>query len=94
MFGYALLLFLSSTAENRRTVAVDECLYQEGSPGQIFKLDENSVVEYLESLEEATKGKIRLEETAGLRQVYLDESLGENYEDQALELLKGHYEQE
>ena len=94
MFGYALLSFLSSTAENRRTVAVDECLYQEGSPGQVFKLDENSVVEYLESLEEATKGKIRLEETAGLRQVYLDESLGENYKDQALELLKGHYEQE
>jgi hypothetical protein len=94
VFGYALLSFLSSTAENRRTVAVDECLYQEGSPGQIFKLDENSVVEYLESLKEATKGKIRLEETAGLRQVYLDESLGENYEDQALKLLKGHYEQE
>lgn len=93
VFGYALLSFLSSTAENRQTIAVDECLYQEGSPGQIFKLDENSVVEYLESLEEATKGKIRLEETAGLRQVYLDESTGKNYQDQALELLKWHYEQ-
>ena len=94
VFGYALLSFLSSTAENRRTVAIDECLYQEGSPGQIFKLDENSIVEYLESLEEATQGKIRLEETAGLRQIYLDQSIGENYKDQAFELLKGHYEQE
>ena len=92
VFGYALLSFLSSAMENRRTIAVDECLYQEGSPGQVFKLDENSVVEYLEMLEEETKGKIRLEETAGLRQVYLDETLGE-YQGQAFKLLKGHYEQ-
>ena len=94
VFGFALLSFLSSTVANRRTIAVDECLYQEGSPGQVFKLDENSVVEYLESLEEATGGKIRIEETAGLRQVYLDESAGMNFKDQAFELLKGHYEQE
>jgi hypothetical protein len=94
VFGYALLSFFSSSVENRRTIAVDECLYQEGSPGQIFKLDENSVMEYLELLEEETKGKIRLEETAGLRQVYLDESLGEDYEDQAFDLLKEYYEQE
>jgi len=92
VFGYALLSFLSITVDNRRTVAVDECLYQEGSPGQVFKLDENSLMEFLESLEEETKGKIRLEETAGLRQVYLDESLG-NYENQAIELLREHYEQ-
>ena len=65
---------------------------QEGSPGQVFRLDENSVMEYLELLEVEMKGKIRLEETAGLRQVYLDETLGE-YEDQAFQLLKGHYEQ-
>lgn len=92
VFGYALLSFLSSTVENRRTIAVDECLYTEGSPGQVFRLDENSVMEYLELLEVEMKGKIRLEETAGLRQVYLDETLGE-YEDQAFQLLKGHYEQ-
>jgi len=94
VFGYALLSFLSSALANRRTIAVDECLYQEGSPGQVFKLDENSVVEYLESLEKATGGKIRMEETTGLRQVYLDESAGMNFQDQAFELLKGHYEQE
>jgi hypothetical protein len=93
VFGYALLSFIYSRALNRRTIAVDECLYQEGSPGQVFKLDENSVVEYLENLENNTNGKIRLEETAGLRQIYLDESIGMNYEDSAYEQLKGHYEQ-
>lgn len=92
IFGFALLSFVSSTIENRRTIAIDECLYQESSPGQVFKLDENSVVEYLELLEEETKGKIRLEETAGLRQVYLDETLVD-YKSQAFTLLKGHYEQ-
>jgi len=93
VFGYALLSFLSSILENRRTISVDECLYQEGSPGQVFKLDENSVVEYLELLEKETKGKIRLVETAGLRQVYLDETLGE-YEVQAFKMLEGYYEQQ
>lgn len=93
VFGYALFSFLPSVAINRRTVAVDECLYHEGSPGQIFKLDENSVVEYLEALEEVTGGKIRLQETAGLRQVYLDASPGEDYRVQAMEMLRGHYEQ-
>ena len=94
VFGYALLSFFSSAAENRRTIAVDDCLYQEGSPGQIFKLDENSVVEYMEALEVETKGKIRLEETAGLRQVYLGEFSDMNFQDQALDLLRGHYEQD
>lgn len=92
VFGYALLSFLSSTLESHRTIAVDECLYQEGSPGKVFKLDENSVVEYLELLEEETKGKIRLVETAGLRQVYIEETLGE-HENQAITLLDGYYGQ-
>ncbi|MBN2257976.1 MAG: DUF4007 family protein [Anaerolineaceae bacterium] len=92
VFGYTLLSFLSSTAENRRTIAVDDCIYQEGSPGQVFKLDENSLMEFLELLEKETKGKIRLEETTGLRQVYLDENIGK-FEDLAFELLREHYEQ-
>ena len=45
-------------------------------------------------LEEETKGIIRLEETAGLRQIYLGDSTNTNYNDQALDLLKGYFEQE
>jgi hypothetical protein len=93
IFGYALMRFLSKTVGNRRTVAIDECIYQPDSPGQVFKLDENSVIGYLEALEEITQAKVRLQETAGLTQLYLHESLGTDFDAQALTLLRGHYEQ-
>jgi hypothetical protein len=78
IFGYGLLSYLAQIARTRRTVAVEECVYQPGSPGQTFKLDENSVTEYLEAIEKLTLGQIRLQETAGLRQIYIhdgDDSL-------------------
>jgi len=93
IFGYALLQYLPSVVTSRRTISVDECVYRHGSPGQVFKLDENSVVEYLEALEEITNGKIRLQETAGLRQIYLHNSIGSDFDSYAIEMLKGHYEQ-
>ena len=93
IFGYALLQFLPSVVTSRRTVAIDEIVYRHGSPGLIFKLDENSVVEYLEKLEEIMEGKIRLQETTGLRQIYLQHSICDDFQFHALELLKGHYEQ-
>lgn len=93
VFGFGLLTFFLRTVENRRTVGIDEVIYHPGSPGQIFKLDENTVIEYLESLEDFTEGKVRLQETAGLMQVYLHEALGSDFQGQAMELLRRHYEQ-
>lgn len=93
IFGYALLTFFSRTVESRRTVGIDEVIYQPGSPGQVFKLDENTVIEYLESLEGFTSGMIRLQETAGLTQIYLNEIIGNDFRGQAMELLMRHYEQ-
>jgi len=40
-----------------------------------------------------TNGKITLQETAGLRQVYLQSSVADDFDAYALELLRGHYEQ-
>jgi hypothetical protein len=93
VFGYALLQYLSSIVTSRRTVAIDECVYRSGSPGLVFKLDENSVVEYLELLEERTNGKVRVQENAGLGQVYLHHSIRGELPLYAFDLLKGHYEQ-
>lgn len=91
IFGYALLTFLSTIVGNRRTVAVDECLYGDGSPGQVFKLNENSVIEYLEALEQLTEGHLRLQETAGLRQLYLEYEEDGWFRTAALDLLGRHY---
>jgi len=91
IFGYSLLKFLSAIAADRRSVSIDECIYRPGSPGQVFKLDENSVIEYLESLEELTAGGLQLQETAGLRQLYLQHDTSDWFSETAQGLLGRHY---
>lgn len=92
VYGFSLLNFLSEMVENRQTVSIDECIYNKNSPGQVFKLDENSTFEYLEQLEIITNGKLSIQETAGLTQVYIHESLRNKIADYSIKLLKNHYE--
>jgi hypothetical protein len=92
VFGYTLFLFLQSFAHTRRSVAVEDCLYFPGSPGQVFRLNENSLVLYLEELEVLTQGKLRLQESAGLRQIYLAESLLESAVNDGYTLLDIYYD--
>ncbi len=68
--GYALLTYLERAQNQRKTISVSDCLYNEGSPGQVFKLDENSLVEYIELVQKVTDGCIEMDETAGLKQIY------------------------
>ena len=44
--------------------------YGEGSPGRVFKLDEDSVAERLFGLSDLTRGVLSWTDTAGLRQVH------------------------
>jgi hypothetical protein len=87
VFGYALLEFLTKKAR-QRTITLDECIYSPGSPGQIFKLDENSEMSYLEILEMLTKGDLSIQETAGLRQIYVHAASSEEL---GWELLRRYY---
>lgn len=91
VFGYALFRFLSKRLQTRRTVSVEEILYQGGSPGQAFKLDENSLVGYLEQLEQMTASALRINETSGLRQIYLNEDIALNLDTWSYRLLEGYY---
>jgi Protein of unknown function (DUF4007) len=88
VFGFALNQYFEKAREGRNTMSVQECLYGPGSPGQAFKLDENGLVEYIEELEKATKGRIELDETAGLKQIYRRRSLDPN------KLLENYYARE
>lgn len=91
VIGYALLDFWKSRAAYRNTLTVDECLYQQGSPGQAFKLDEASLIDALGELESLTCGKIRVQETAGLKQVYFQGFGHDGADPFSLELLGAHY---
>lgn len=91
IFGYSLLEFIPTIAQHRNTIALEECIYKPGSPGQIFKLDDNSVVEYLESLEEKLAGSLRLTETAGLSQIYLTDEIIQERQAEQSKLLQQYY---
>ena len=61
-------------------------MYSKLSPGQVFKLDENTLVMSLEKLETITDSSMTFDDTAGLKQISRHEKLD------MLELLKGVYE--
>jgi len=71
VFAVAFSTYCKSASGGSRTLSLGDCQYGLGSPGQVFKLDEDSLTSYLEELGEATGKRIQLDETAGLRQVYL-----------------------
>jgi hypothetical protein len=78
--------------QKRSTISLEECIYQANSPGQIFKLDESSVVDYLVEIERRFPGGLRLVETAGLSQIYLTEAITMNIQASANKFLQGYYE--
>lgn len=70
VFTYALLDYWQTAAAHREVLSFDELAFQPGSPGRVFKLSENAVSDYLESLERFTAKAIGYDVTGGLRQVY------------------------
>lgn len=71
VFGYTLGDYLIRRDGNMDHVSFEDCLWGFGSPGQAFKLDETSFITYVEMLEEMTSGDVQVDETAGLKQIYI-----------------------
>ena len=70
IFTYALIDFWDKTASNQSSLAFEAIAYAEGSPGRVFKLDEESIAQRLISLADFTNGKLAWTDSAGLRQVH------------------------
>jgi hypothetical protein len=69
VFAYALNTFWDRHAPTAATLSVEAIAYEPGSPGRVFKLDENSVVDRLATIEDMTRGRMIWSDTAGVRQV-------------------------
>jgi len=78
-------LIISAGAAIACTLAFSEIAYRKGSPGTVFRLDENSLADRLERLDTLTNGELVYTETAGLRQVYRHADLNPK------EILEEHY---
>lgn len=77
VFMYALAEYISQTS-GQRSFSVETLTHEPGSPGRTFLLDEESLVSRLSRADELTKGKITWSETAGLRQIFLQEEITES----------------
>ncbi len=70
IFSYALVDFWNRTAAGQSSLAFEAVAYADGSPGRVFKLDEESVAQRLIALSDSTGRKLEWTDSAGLRQVY------------------------
>lgn len=67
---YCLLEYWERHHKSHSSLRFEQIAYEPGSPGQVFKLSENALVERLYVLDSLTKGAFRFDETSGSRQVF------------------------
>lgn len=68
-FIFALLDYWKPSKDFSNTLSLDDIAYGDSSPGRIFKLDEDTIVEKLVDIEEFTDNKIQWSNTAGIKQL-------------------------
>lgn len=73
IFAFSLLDFWKrwelNTNSSQATLSFNTIAHEYGSPGRVFKLDEDSVGDRLSKIEEITNGYLQWTDSAGLRQV-------------------------
>ena len=69
IFAFALLDYWQRFEHAGSVMAFDRVAHDHGSPGRVFKLDEDAVAERLMALERLSRGQIQWTEQAGIRQV-------------------------
>ena len=89
MFNYCLLDYLE--LYDKKTVPFSDILHGEKSPGKVFNLTENTLVEYLERFIIRTNNIFEFETTAGMKTLFRLEDFPKNinkYLSQAFKIVK------
>ena len=79
------LAFWDARFPARDVLPFSELMYAPLSPGRVFKLDEDAMAQYLDSLEQVSDGALIYDETANLKQVYRHKDI------KPMELLQRYY---
>lgn len=87
IFAYALVEFWSETTGDRDTLEVREIMASEGSPALVFKLDEDSVLSYLDQLERVSHGSLKFVDTPLTRSIVR----GSGTTPDPMQFLEGYY---
>jgi len=75
VFSYAVNDYWSRNFKTSNTLSFEALAHGPGSPGRVFLLAENDLVDMLLRLEESTGGAYQWSETAGLRQLIRREAI-------------------
>lgn len=70
IFAFALIDYWDRVAAGQSSLAFEAIAYADGSPGRVFKLDEESIAQRLISLSDLTGGRLAWTDSAGLRQIH------------------------
>lgn len=88
VFCYAVTDFWDQFSKTAQTLSFETLAHEPGSPGRVFLLDENDVVDMLTDLEEVSNGSYTWSETAGLKQLIRERELSA---EDALDFIKLDY---
>jgi hypothetical protein len=91
VFAYALLDYWQRLEHQGAVMAFDRVAHDYGSPGRVFKLDEDSVAERLMALETLSNGEIAWTEQAGIRQVTRTGTALQQIQQTKIKLLQAAY---
>ena len=69
VFLFSLNEFWQAEISNQNSASVEILTYAPGSPGRVFKLDEQSLVERLVRIRESSDGRFQWTDTSGIRNV-------------------------
>ena len=75
VFCYAVTDYCSRISSSANTLSFEALAHGPGSPGRVFLLDENSLVDLLGDMEQLTNGAYMWSETAGLKQLIIERDL-------------------
>ena len=89
VFCYAVTEFWNRAFANASTLSFEALAHEPGSPGRVFLLEENDLVDMLADMEEVSSGVYRWSETAGLKQLIRTGSLTD---EEMLSLIRMDYE--
>lgn len=78
LFTYSLIEFWRRRSPDTSVLSFDRIAHDYGSPGRVFKLDENSVGELVVTLDSLTHGLLGWSDSAGVRQVHRTGSISGN----------------
>lgn len=91
VFAYALLDYWERMQHAGSVMDFDRVAHDFGSPGRVFKLDENAVADRLIALETLSKGNLQWVEQAGIRQVTRKGPALANLKNYKLKMLEAAY---